>query len=46
MNDFKIGSAEARFADLIWAHEPVTSGEMARVPLFPATWTSGVSWAV
>lgn len=31
MTSFKIGSSEARFADLIWDHEPVASGEMARL---------------
>lgn len=46
MNDFKIGSAEARFADLIWAHEPVTSGEMARLGAAQFNWKKTTSFTV
>lgn len=46
MNDFKIGSAEARFADLIWAHEPVTSGEMARLGADQFNWKKTTSFTV
>ncbi len=31
MADFKIGSAEAGFADLIWENESVTSGQPAKL---------------
>ena len=46
MNDFKIGSAEARFADLIWAREPVTSGEMARLGAAQFNWKKTTSFTV
>lgn len=46
MNDFKIGSAEARFADLIWEHEPVTSGEMARLGAARFNWKKTTSFTV
>lgn len=46
MNDFKIGSAEARFADLIWEHEPVTSGEMARLGAAQFNWKKTTSFTV
>ncbi len=46
MTDFKIGSAEARFADLIWAHEPVTSGEMAKLGEAQFGWKKTTSFTV
>jgi len=46
MAEFKIGSAEARFADLIWAHEPVTSGEMAKLGEAQFGWKKTTSFTV
>ncbi len=46
MAEFKIGSAEARFADLIWAHEPVTSGEMAKLGAAEFGWKKTTSFTV
>ncbi len=46
MTEFKIGSAEARFADLIWAHEPVTSGEMAKLGETEFGWKKTTSFTV
>ncbi len=46
MTEFKIGSAEARFADLIWAHEPVTSGEMAKLGAAEFGWKKTTSFTV
>ena len=46
MTDFKIGSAEARFADLIWEHEPVASGEMAKLGAAEFGWKKTTSFTV
>jgi len=46
LTDFKIGSAEARFADLIWEHEPVTSGEMAKLGAAEFAWKKTTSFTV
>lgn len=46
MNDFKIGSAEARFADLIWENEPVTSGQMAKLGAAEFRWKKTTSFTV
>lgn len=46
MTDFKIGSAEARFADLIWEHEPVTSGQMAKLGNTEFSWKKTTSFTV
>lgn len=31
MEEYKLGAMEARFADLIWSHEPIASGELVRL---------------
>ncbi len=46
MTKLKIGSAEARFADLIWAHEPITSGEMAKLGAAEFGWKKTTSFTV
>lgn len=46
MNDFKIGSAEARFADLIWENEPVSSGQMAKLGASEFGWKKTTSFTV
>ena len=30
MNDYQMGAVDSRFADLIWANEPISSTELAR----------------
>lgn len=46
MTDFKIGSAEARFADLIWEHEPIASGELAKLGASAFGWKKTTSFTV
>lgn len=46
MTDFKIGSAEARFADLIWAHEPIASGQLAKLGAAEFAWKKTTSFTV
>ena len=31
MSDLKMGTAEARFADIIWEHEPISSGQLVKL---------------
>ena len=31
MSDLRMGTAEAKFADIIWDNEPVSSGELAKL---------------
>ena len=31
MEDYKLGSMETRFAELIWCHAPVSSGELVKI---------------
>lgn len=46
MSDFKMGSAEARFADLIWQNEPVTSGQLAKLGEAQFQWKKTTSFTV
>ncbi len=31
MTDYQLGAVESRFADIVWAHEPLTTGELVRL---------------
>ena len=31
MPEFRMGTAEAKFADIIWNNEPISSGDLARL---------------
>ena len=46
MSDFKIGSAEARFADLIWENEPMASGQLAKLGEAEFGWKKTTSFTV
>ena len=46
MNDFKIGSAGAHFADLIWENEPITSGQLAKLGEEKFEWKKTTSFTV
>lgn len=46
MNDLKIGSAEARFADIIWEKEPITSGQLAKIGATDFNWKKTTSHTV
>ncbi len=46
MTQFKPGSAEARFADLIWENEPVSSGQMAQYGAKEFNWKKTTSFTV
>lgn len=46
MSDLKMGTAEARFADIIWEKEPITSGELAQIGLKEFNWKRTTSHTV
>ena len=46
MSDLKMGTAEARFADIIWANEPITSGQLARIGATDFNWKKTTSHTV
>lgn len=46
MSDFKIGSAEAHFADLIWDNEPIASGQLSKLAEEEFGWKKTTSFTV
>lgn len=46
MSDLKMGTAEARFADIIWKNEPITSGQLAKIGLADFNWKKTTSHTV
>lgn len=46
MSDLKMGTAEARFADIIWEKEPITSGQLAKIGAETFNWKKTTSHTV
>lgn len=46
MSDMKAGTAEARFADVIWKNEPITSGQLAKIGAAEFGWKKTTSHTV
>ncbi len=46
MIDYHLAEAEARFADLIWAHEPITAADLARRAADALGWKRPTSYTV
>ena len=40
MEELKLGVVEAQFADVIWEHEPLTSGELVKLCADKLMWKS------
>ena len=46
MSELKMGTAEARFADIIWEREPITSGQLAKIGAENFAWKKSTSHTV
>ena len=46
MSDAKLGAIEARFADLIWENEPISSGELAKRCESELHWKKSTTYTV
>ncbi len=46
MIEYKLAEAESRFAELIWEHEPVASGELVKMAARELDWKSTTSYTV
>ena len=46
MKEFRMGKVEARFADLIWAHAPLTTGELVKLCLEELGWKRTTTYTV
>ena len=46
MEEYKLGVVEARFADLIWEHEPLSSGELVKLCEASLCWKKSTTYTV
>ena len=46
MDDKKLGLVESKFADIIWAHEPVPSGKLVQLAKEALEWTKSTTYTV
>lgn len=46
MSELRMGTAEARFADIIWENEPISSGELSKFANKEFEWKKTTSFTV
>jgi len=46
MKGYKLSRSEARFADLVWEHEPIVSGELVKLCEKELTWKKSTTYTV
>lgn len=46
MEEKRLGVVEARFADLIWQYEPLTSGELVKLCFSELNWKKSTTYTV
>lgn len=46
MNNYQLGAIEAKFADIIWQNEPISSTELSKVCLATFSWKKSTTYTV
>jgi len=46
MGDMKLGMVESRFAEIIWTHEPLTTGELIKICAQQLQWKRTTTYTV
>lgn len=46
MDNRKLGAVETRFAELIWSHAPISSGELVKLCLRELEWKKSTTYTV
>lgn len=46
MIDFELGTIQERFADIVWEHEPIASGELAKICDKELNWKRPTTYTV
>lgn len=46
MKDFELGAIQERFADIVWEHEPIASGELAKICQKELNWKRPTTYTV
>ena len=46
MGDLKLGAVESRFAEIIWTHEPLTTGQLVKICAEQLQWKRTTTYTV
>ena len=46
MGDMELGAVQERFADIVWAHEPISSGELVKLCREELNWKKPTTYTV
>ena len=46
MSEYTMGAVEMRFAEIIWEHEPVSSGELVKLCEQELNWKKSTTYTV
>ncbi|MFI3237940.1 MAG: BlaI/MecI/CopY family transcriptional regulator [Lachnospiraceae bacterium] len=46
MTEYRLGEIEMRFADIIWEHEPIASGELVKLAEKELTWNRSTTYTI
>ncbi|MEG1164564.1 MAG: BlaI/MecI/CopY family transcriptional regulator [Anaerovoracaceae bacterium] len=46
MIEYKLGNIEMQFADLIWANEPISSGELVKLAEASISWKKSTTYTI
>lgn len=46
MSELKLGAVESRFADIIWQHEPLSSGELVKLAEQALNWKRTTTYTI
>lgn len=46
MIEYKLGEVEMRFADIIWSHEPLSSGELVKLAEKELSWNRSTTYTI
>ena len=46
MSEYKLGAVEAKFAEIIWKNEPISSSELAKLALAKLEWKKSTTYTV
>ena len=46
MEEYRLGAVESRFAEIIWSHEPLSSGDLVKLCLAELGWKKSTTYTV
>ena len=46
MDEYRLGAVESRFAEIIWSHEPLSSGDLVKLCLAELGWKKSTTYTV